>query len=116
MSEKQVIMSKVEFDKMEEELTNLRKIVKDKTISIIKTPHLGWHNYHTYVDSYIQQYVFGVDEDEVVKSLAEELDQVRKDRDESYKKISNLELSNRWLKEEKDSWKNLPWYKRLFVK
>jgi hypothetical protein len=116
MSEKQVIMSKVEFDSMEEELTNLRQIVKDKTISIIKTPHLAWNYHSTYVDSYIQQYVFGVEESEVVKTIAEELEKVRKERDENYQQISNLELSNNWLKEEKDKWKNLPWYKRLFIK
>ena len=116
MSEKQVIMSKNEFDSMEEELNNLRKIVKDKTISVIKTPHLGWHAYSTYVDSYIQQYVFGVDENEAIKALSEELDQVRKDRDESYKRASNLEHSLDFLKDQKDNWKTLPWYKRLFIK
>ena len=57
MSEKQVIMSKIEFDKMEEELDNLRKIVKDKTISTIKTPHLAWHIHSTYVDSHIQMFL-----------------------------------------------------------
>jgi hypothetical protein len=115
MSDKQVIMSKQEFDEMERELDNLRKIVKDKTISIIKTPHLAWHIHSTYVDSYIQQYVFGVEESEVVKALSEELGQVRNNRDESYKRASNLEHSLDFLKREKDNWKHLPWYKRLFV-
>jgi len=119
MSEKQVIMSKVEFDKMEKELDNLRKIVESKSIVKIKDPYLGWTGGYLTTGPAVRyevEYIFGVDENEVVKALSEELDQARKDRDESYKKISNLELSNHWLKEEKDKWKNLPWYKRLFIK
>ena len=116
MSDKQVIMSKKEFDSMEEELNNLRKIVKDKTITKIKTPHLGWQYGGPCVDGYFTEYIFGTKESEVIKDLKEELEQVRKNRDEINKVASNLEHSINWLKSHEDDWKNLPWYKRLFVK
>ena len=107
-------MSKVEFDNMEKELNNLRKVVEDKTITKIKTPHLGWNGAYTYTSSYFIEYVFGTEESEVIKELKEEIDRVREDRNELSKTASNLELNNHWLKGEKDAWKNLPWYKRLF--
>jgi len=115
MSEKQVIMSKTEFDKMEEDLSNLRKVVESKSIITIRTPHLGWNGSYTYNDSYFIEYVFGTEESEVVKALKEEIERVRKDRNELSKTASNLEHSNDFLKREKDDWKQLPWYKRLFV-
>lgn len=116
MSEKQVIMSKKEFDEMEKELGNLRKIVESKSITTIKTPHLSWNGAYTYTDSYFIEYIFGTEESEVVKALKEEIERVRKDRNELSKTASNLEHSNDFLKREKDKWKNLPWYKRLFIK
>jgi len=115
MSDKQVIMSKVEFDNMEKELNDLRKVVKDKTITIIKTPRIGWLYDTTYVDGYFIEYVFGTEESEVIKDLKEEIERVREDRNELSKTASNLEHGIDFLKREKDEWKNLPWYKRLFV-
>ena len=115
MSEKLVIMSKKEFDEMEKELDNLRKVVKSKSITKIKVPHLGWNTAYSYIDSYEIEYIFGTEESEIVKELKEELDANKEVNSELSKTASNLELSNHWLKGEKDSWKNLPWYKRLFV-
>jgi hypothetical protein len=116
MSEKQVIMSKIEFDNMEKELDNLRKIVKDKTISIIRTPHYGWSNYSTCVDGYIQQYVFGVDENKVVEDLSNEIKNLKKDNEDYKQRVFSLDNEMWRLKEESNAWKKLPWYKRLFVK
>jgi len=115
MLDKQVIMSKKEFDQMEKELDNLRKVVESKSITTIKTPHLGWNGTYTYTDGYFIEYVFGTEESEVVKELKEELDANKEVNNELSKTASNLEHSNNFLKREKDAWKNLPWYKRLFV-
>jgi len=115
MSDKQVIMSKKEFDNMEKELNDLRKVVEDKTITKIKTPHLSWNGAYTYVDSYFIEYVFGTEESEIVKELKEEIDRVREDRNELSKTASTMVHSIDSLKREKDDWKHLPWYKRLFV-
>lgn len=115
MKEKQVILLKSEFDSMEEELNNLRKVVEDKTISIIKTPNLNWNGGYGYVDSYIQQYVFGVKESQVINDLKEELERVRKETEEYKQRVFLLDREVWRLKDESTSWKNLPWYKRLFL-
>ena len=115
MPDKQVIMSKVEFDNMEKELNDLRKIVEDKTITKIKTPHLGWNGAYTYIDSYFIEYVFGTEESEIIKELKEEIDRAKEDNNTL--KDNYLDLESRYirLKREEDNWKYLPWYKRLFV-
>ena len=115
MSDKQVIMSKKEFDEMEKELDNLRKVVESKTITKIKTPHLDWNGSYTYVDRYIIEYIFGTEESEIVKELKEEIDRAKEDNDNL--KDNYIDLENHYvrLKREEDNWKYLPWYKRLFV-
>jgi hypothetical protein len=115
MSDKQVIMSKTEFDKMEEELDNLRKVVEDKTITKIKTPHLSWNGAYTYVDSYFIEYIFGTEESEIVKELKEEIDRVKENNDNLKDNYIDLESRYIRLKLEENNWKQLPWYKRLFV-
>ena len=115
MDDKKVILNKTEFDNMETELNNLRKVVEDKTITKIKTPHLSWNGAYTYVDSYFIEYIFGIEESEVVKELKLEIDKLRGDN--SITKDNYLDLENHYvrLKREENNWKQLPWYKRLFV-
>ena len=115
MSDKQVIMSKTEFDKMEEELDNLRKVVKSKSIITIRTPHLGWNGAYTYTDSYFIEYVFGTEESEIVKELKGEIDRAKENNDNLKDNYIDLESRYIRLKLEENNWKQLPWYKRLFV-
>jgi len=117
MSDKQVIMSKKEFDQMEKDLSNLRKVVESKSIITIKTPHLGWNGAYTYTDSYFIEieYVFGTEENEVIKELSGEIVKLKDTNKTLNQTIDSLEGNLRWFQNQQDDWKNLPWYKRLFV-
>jgi len=115
MSDKQVIMSKVEFDQMEKDLSNLRKVVESKSIITIRTPHLGWNGPHTYTDSYFIEYVFGTEESEVIKELSGEIVKLKDTNKTLNQTLNSLEGNLRWFQNQEDDWKQLPWYKRLFV-
>ena len=116
MSDKQVIMSKSEFDNMEKELDNLRKVVESRTVAKIKTPHLGWSPTYgaSYIDSYFIEYVFGTDENEVVKELSAEINSLNSIKDNLNDILTLHEASIFRLQRQENDWKHLPWYKRLF--
>ena len=116
MDDKKVILNKTEFDNMETELNNLRKIVESRTVAKIKTPHIGWGHVGSYVDYYFVDYVAGCDENEVVKELSDELEKERKFIDELKSEINMMRRDMLDFQRRKDDWKNLPWYKRLFIK
>lgn len=117
MDDKKVILNKTEFDNMETELNNLRKVVKSRTVAKIKTPHLGWSPTYgdAYIDRYYVDYVVGCDENEVVKELVAELEKERKYVDELEAKMDTMLDDMHAFQKRKDDWKKLPWYKRLFV-
>jgi len=117
MSDKQVIMSKTEFDQMEKDLNDLRNVVESRTVAKIKTPHLGWRpdTFNTYIDRYYVDYVIGSDENEIVKELSVELEKERKHVDELEAKMDTMLDDIHVIQRRKDDWKKLPWYKRLFV-
>ena len=117
MDDKKVILNKTEFDKMETELNNLRKVVESRTVAQIKIPHLRIdpNTYTTYVGGYSVDYVVGCDENEVVKELSAELEKERKYVDELEAKMDTMLDDMHAFQRRKDDWKNLPWYKRLFI-
>jgi hypothetical protein len=107
MDDKKVILNKTEFDNMETELNNLRKVVESRTIVTIKTPIHNWGYIHATSSNY-HEYIFGTDENEIVKEISAELEKERKHADELEIKMDTM-LNGLY------DWKNLPWYKRLFV-
>jgi hypothetical protein len=118
MSEKQVIMSKVEFDNMEKELNDLRKIVESKTVCRIAYPKLTWDNIYGCargIGSYEVEYVIGSDENEVIKELSAEITTLKQTKDDLNGILTLHEASIFRLQRQENDWKNLPWYKRLFV-
>jgi hypothetical protein len=117
MDDKKVILNKTEFDNMETELNNLRKVVESRTVAKIKTPPLGWSPTYgdTYIDRYYVDYVVGCDENEVVKELSAEIEKLKKEKGELNHIVNGLETKIRWFQSQQDEWKNLPWYKRVFV-
>ena len=118
MSDKQVIMSKVEFDNMEKELNDLREIVESKTVCRIAYPKLTWDNIYGCahgIGSYEVEYVVGCDENEIIKELSAELEKERKHVDELEAKMDTMLDDIHAIQRRKDDWKKLPWYKRLFV-
>lgn len=118
MKEKQVILSKVEYDEMEQELNALRETVKSKTVTAIFKNNY----YDTTKQHYIGmwsipvgtqiEYVMGVDENEIVKDMSEEITKLRKENEEQQQQVQKLRSDYLKLKYENDS----SWYKRLFVK
>lgn len=107
MDDKKVILNKTEFDNMETELNNLRKVVESRTIITIKTPIYNWGYIHATSSNYYE-YIFGTDENEIVKEISAELEKERKYVDELEAKMDTM-LNGLY------DWKKLPWYKRLFV-
>lgn len=107
MNDKKVILNKTEFDNMETELNNLRKVVQSRTIITIKTPIHNWGYIHATSSNYYE-YIFGTDENEIVKEISAELEKERKYVDELEAKMDTM-LNGLY------DWKKLPWYKRLFV-
>ena len=117
MREKQVILSKVEYDEMEQELNALRETVKSKTVTaIFKNNSYDNTKYYTGMWSIPIgtqiEYVMGVDENEIIKDMSEEITKLRKENEEQQITMVQLRSDFRKLKNENDS----SWYKRLFVK
>jgi hypothetical protein len=114
MDDKKVILNKTEFDNMETELNNLRKVVESRTIVTIKTPIYNW-GYIQATSSNYYEYIFGTDENEIVKEISTEIEKLKKEKGELNHIVNGLETKIRWFQSQQDEWKNLPWYKRLFV-
>ena len=117
MSEKQVIVSKSEFDQMEKDLNDFASIIESKTVCRIAYPKLTWGNIYgdSEISTYEVDYVIGSDENEIIKELSAEIAKL-KDTNETLNRIIDTSEGNlRWLQKQQDDWKHLPWYKRLFV-
>ena len=107
---------------MEQELTALRETVKSKTVTTIFRHN--WSDAKQYYPVYVSHYVvgtqiefiMGADESEVLKSLSEKIDFLEKDNREYNKRVGTMGREMRDLRDGNNSWKSLPWYKRLFVK
>ena len=123
MKEKQIILSKTEFDELEQELLALRETVKSKTITTIfrhnwyDTTNAAFNKYEYHIPVGTQVvFVIGTDENQVIKELSEDIDNLKKENKEYKERVFSLDKEMWRLKDESNSWKNLPWYKRLFVK
>lgn len=114
MDDKKVIVSKSEFDRMEADLNDFAAIIESKTVCRIVHPRINWSHIHR-GDYYDTQYVIGCDENEVVKELGAEIENLKKEKQELNHIVNELETKVRWYQCQEDEWKNLPWYKRLFV-
>ena len=121
ISEKQVILSKVEYDEMEQELKALKETVKGKTATVIM--RYNWYDsescypgmYRLPVGTRVE-YIMGVDENKIIEELSEEVKKLKKENEEQQQQVQTFRSDYWKLKDEGESWKNLPWYKRLFVK
>lgn len=119
MKEKQIILSKVEFDEMEQELKALRETVASKTVTTIF--RRNWYDENTYPGQYMIpvgtriEFVMGIDVDKILEEFADEIETLRGDNKAYQERVSeqSIELFN--LKNDNNSWKRLSWYKRLFV-
>lgn len=124
MSEKQIVMSKTEFDEMEQKLKALNEIVASKTTTAIFRHNYGepasyskdWY-LPTRIGTQIS-IVIGADENKIIKELSDEIEQLRQDIKDYDTTIFSQGQEMRKLREKNENhdWKKLPWYKRLFVK
>jgi len=119
MKEKQIIISKIEFDEMEQELKALKETVESKTVTSIF--RRNWYDENTYPGQYMIpvgtriEFVMGIDVDKILEEFADEIETLRGDNKAYQERVSeqSRELFN--LKNDNNSWKRLSWYKRLFV-
>jgi FtsZ-binding cell division protein ZapB len=58
----------------------------------------------------------GVDENKIIEELSEEVKKLKKENEEQQRQVQTFQSDYWKLKDEGELWKNLPWYKRLFVK
>ena len=120
MKEKQIILSKVEFDEMEQELKALRETVASKTVTTIF--RRNWCDENTYSGQYmipvgtVIKFVMGSDEDKILEEFAAEIETLRGDNKAYQERVSEQSRELYELKNDNNSWKRLSWYKRLFVK
>jgi hypothetical protein len=121
MMEKQVILSKIEFDEMEQELSALKETVESKTITVItkydwySTEKYNYSAYRVPIGTRLE-FIMGVDENEIIKELSDEIESLRKENDEYKSRVHTMGKEMWDLRDEKNSWKKLPWYRRLFIK
>jgi hypothetical protein len=117
MDDKKVILSKSEFDKMEADLNDFAAIIESKTVCRIAYPKLTWNTMYSKgeIGTYEVDYVVGCDENEVVNELGAEITKLQEDKEALNHVVDGLEANLRWYQNQEDNWKNLPWYKRLFV-
>jgi len=119
MKEKQIILSKVEFDEMEEELKALRETVASKTVTTIF--RRNWYDENHYPGQYMLpvgtriEFVMGADEDKILEEMGAEIETLRGDNKAYQEMLHNQSKELYELKDKNDSWKRLPWHNRLFV-
>ena len=121
MKEKQIILSKVEFDEMEQELKALRETVVSKTVTSIF--RRNWYDqsinfpgqYMLPVGTRIE-FVMGSDVDKILEEFADEIETLRGDNKAYQERVSEQSIELYELKNDNNSWKKLPWHNRLFVK
>jgi len=121
MKEKQIIISKIEFDEMEQELKALKETVESKTVTSIF--RRNWYDqsidfpgrYMLPVGTRIE-FVMGSDVDKILEEFAAEIETLRGDNKVYQERVSEQSKELYELKNDNNSWKRLPWYKRLFVK
>jgi hypothetical protein len=120
MKEKQIIISKVEFDEMEEELKALKETVASKTVTTIF--RRNWYDENHYPGQYVLpvgtriEFVMGCDDDKILEEMGAEIETLRGDNKSYQEMLHNQSKELYELKIQNNTWKKLPWYKRLFVK
>ena len=119
MIEKQIILSKVEFEEMEQELKALKETVASKTVTTIF--RRNWYDENTYSGQYMIpvgtriEFVMGSDVDKILEEFADEIETLRGDNKAYQERVSEQSIKLYDLKCQNNSWKRLPWHKRLFV-
>lgn len=122
MKEKQIILSKVEFDEMEQELKALKETVESKTVTSIFRRNRYDQSINYFPGQYMLgvgtqiEFVMGSDVDKILEEFAAEIETLRGDNKVYQERISEQSIELYKLKNDNNSWKRLPWHKRLFVK
>ena len=119
--EKQVIISKTEFDEMEQDLKDLKEIVNSRTISAIVSKYARNFPLDYWIPSPADaiesiKYISGTDENQAINDLAKDIEFLRKELKTYKTRVWEQDQTIRNLNDEVGKWKKLPWYSRLFIK
>ena len=112
--EKQVILSKTEFDKMEEELKTLNEIVDSKKISALVIPIQNWSYDASKVTKCVVHYILDIEEHDVVKTLEFEIKRLDEEIKACNRRIWDAQNEVDTLRDKLELEKSKPWYKKLF--
>ena len=110
MTAKKVILAKTEYDAMEQELTDLRAIVRSRTVLQIVEESLKWHVMYSAASGTRIKYVLGTNSDEdTMKVLMDHVEYVNR-------KLAKTESDLRESHLEIQELKAVTWYQKLFGK
>ena len=110
MTAKKVILAKTEYDAMEQELIDLRAIVRSKTVLQVVEESLKWHVMYNAASGTRIKYVLGTDSDEdTMKVLADQIEYVNKKLAKAESDLCDSHLEIQKLKA-------VTWYQKLFGK
>ena len=112
--EKQVILSKTEFDKMEEELKTLNEIVDSKKISALVIPIQNWSYDASKVTKCVVHYILDIEEHDVVKTLEFEIERLNEEIKEYIDRVLKTDYEVNTLRHKLELEQSKPWYKKLF--
>ena len=111
--EKQVILSKTEFDKMEEELKTLNEIVDSKKISALAIPIQNWSYDIAKVNKCVVHYILDIEEHDVVKTLELEIKRLDKELNLYKDRIWKSDYAFNNLRDRFELERSKPWYKKI---
>lgn len=115
MSTKKVTLDKTEYDFMEQELNDLRQIVAERHVVTIVEENMNWRlTYATSSGTRIRYIVH--EEQAAVKALAEQLDHVQKQLENTKAELHLAQMECGRKADEIRRLERLKWYQRLWTK
>jgi hypothetical protein len=124
MKDRKIILSKDEFDKMEQELKASRELIKSRTLGIIvrknwfsdlvydaKSQHSARYDVGEHIS-----FILGCDGNTIARQMSYEINNLQGQIYILQEKLSDTEQELNYAKSKILTWMQLPWYKRLFKK
>lgn len=115
MSTKQVILAKTEYDAMEEELYDLRAIVKSRQVVTIVEENLNWRTTWASSSGTRIKYIIWNDQD-AAKNLADQVDLVQKELEKTKQELWAAHIESSHKSDEISRLNKQTWYQKLFSK
>ena len=119
MKSKQVTLDKLEYDAMETELTNLKKIVESRTVAIIAEPYLNFkwpRTYHSESNAMKISFVLGTDSGTDVKDLTDQINHYVNKLQYEEDKVRSLNREVEQMTADINRLNQMKWYDKLIGK